>query len=124
MCKFVQINVTEKDNRMKQKIPRLFIISAICLLLLVAGLGIYNMKQSPAPQKQIPETPPKDIGASSLDDLCRHYGIDPDLVIKPLSFKGIALDPDIPLEKVAQNNGLTLPALYDMVREAALGQKL
>jgi hypothetical protein len=111
---------------MKQKMPRPFIISAICLLILVTGLGlIYIMqKQSPTTIGQIPEKPPEGIGASSLTNLCSHYRIDPDLVIKPLSFKGIALDPDIPLEKVADNNDLTLGAIYDMIREAALGQKL
>ncbi len=97
-----------------------------CLLLLVAGLyvGYDKITQPPAPPKNIPETPPPGIEESSLNVLCKQYRIDPDLVIKPLSFKGVALDPDIPLEKAAQNNDLTLPALYDMIREAALGQKL
>ncbi len=108
---------------MAKKKTRPFIISALCLFILVAGLYVV-FKQDPVPQQQIPETPKEDIGESSLNAFCRYYGIDPDLVIKPLSFKGIAIDPDISLEKAATNNDLTLPVLYDMIREAALGQKL
>ncbi len=97
-----------------------------CLLLLTVGLyvGYDIITQSPAPPKNIPVTPPPGTGESSLNDLCQQYGIDPALVIKPLNFKGIGLDPDIPLRKAAQDNDLTLLALYDTIREAALGQKL
>ncbi len=97
-----------------------------CLLLLTAGLyvGYDIITQSPAPPKNIPVAPPPGTGESSLNDLCQQYDIDPALVIKPLSFKGIGLDAGIPLKKAAQNNDLTLQALYDMIREAVLGQKL
>ncbi len=126
LCQFVRINITEKDNRMKLRKTISLIVLISCLLLLTAGLylGYDKIIQSPAPPKNIPVTPPPGTEESSLNDLCQQYGIDPALVIKPLSFKGIGLDADITLEKAAQNNDLTLQALYDMIREASLGQKL
>ncbi len=102
------------------------IVLTSCLLLLTAGLyvGYNKITQAPAPPKSIPVTPPPGTGESSLNVFCKQHGIDPDLVIKPLSFKGIGLDANIPLKNAAQNNDLTLQGLYDMIREAALGQKL
>ncbi|MCG8634819.1 MAG: hypothetical protein MI863_13380 [Desulfobacterales bacterium] len=126
VCMFVLIKTIEKNNEMKQDMPRIIIISAFCLLLLIIGPGFKGImqEQSPVVQGQIPKAPPEDIGKSSLNDLCSRYGIDQDLVIKTLSFKGIALEPGILLKKAAENNGLTPAALYGMIREAAFGQKL
>ena len=80
-------------------------------------------KNGRAPEK-MPLIAGPDIAKKSLAMLEAPYGINPDLVVTILNFKGIAIHRDTPLEETARRNGLSVDALYKMVREAGLSQKL